>query len=77
MAGVSSLILMMLVIWINILIFVGGVASTWFVIDPIQKCAVILMTQLIPSSVYPIRNQLRYLYHWFLQPNENNKWMKQ
>jgi CubicO group peptidase (beta-lactamase class C family) len=41
----------------------GGVASTCFVIDPSKQTAVILMANLIPSSAYPIRSQLRSLYH--------------
>lgn len=41
----------------------GGVASTWFSIDPVNECGCILMTQLIPSSVYPIRSEIRSLYH--------------
>ncbi len=42
----------------------GGAASTWFVIDPVKDTALVLMTQLLPSSAYPLRAQLRLLYHW-------------
>ena len=42
----------------------GGVASTWFYVDPTKKIVSILFAQLIPSSKYPIRQQLRYLSHW-------------
>ncbi|WP_159348630.1 serine hydrolase domain-containing protein [Roseomonas harenae] len=39
----------------------GGAASTAFWIDPAEELAVILMTQLTPSSTYPIRRELRSL----------------
>ncbi len=39
----------------------GGAASTGFWIDPAEDLAVILMTQLMPSSTYPIRRELRAL----------------
>jgi len=39
----------------------GGMASTAFWIDPREDLAVVLMTQLIPSSTYPLRRQLRVL----------------
>ena len=37
----------------------GGMASTYFWIDPEEDITVIFMTQLIPSGCYPVRNQLR------------------
>ena len=37
----------------------GGMASTNFFIDPVEDTVVIFMTQLIPSSAYPIRQELR------------------
>ncbi|WP_436793380.1 serine hydrolase domain-containing protein [Actinospongicola halichondriae] len=37
----------------------GGAASTVFSIDPAEELVFILMTQLLPSSTYPIRRQLR------------------
>lgn len=37
----------------------GGLASTNFFIDPVEELVVIFMTQLIPSSSYPIRQELR------------------
>ena len=43
--------------------FWGGVASTYFWIDPREDMAVIFMTQLIPSSAYPIRRELRTLVY--------------
>lgn len=39
----------------------GGAASTAFWIDPAEDLAVIMMTQLTPSSTYPIRRELRVL----------------
>ncbi len=39
----------------------GGVASTAFWVDPVEEMIVILMTQLSPSSTYPIRRELRVL----------------
>ena len=48
----------------------GGAASTFFWIDPKEELITILMTQLIPSSVYPIRRQLRTLvYSAFTESN--------
>lgn len=37
----------------------GGAASTVFSIDPAEELVFIMMTQLLPSSTYPIRRQLR------------------
>ena len=39
----------------------GGVASTAFWVDPAEQMAVVLLTQLTPSSTYPIRRELRVL----------------
>jgi CubicO group peptidase (beta-lactamase class C family) len=39
----------------------GGAASTAFWIDPAEEMIVILLTQLTPSSTYPIRRELRVL----------------
>ena len=33
----------------------GGAASTFFWVDPVERVTVVFMTQLIPSSTYPIR----------------------
>jgi CubicO group peptidase (beta-lactamase class C family) len=41
----------------------GGAASTFFWIDPKEQLIAILMTQLLPSSAYPIRRQLRTLVY--------------
>jgi CubicO group peptidase (beta-lactamase class C family) len=37
----------------------GGAASTFFWIDPVEDLFVVFFTQLIPSSTYPIRRELR------------------
>ncbi len=39
----------------------GGMASTAFWVDPVEEMTVILMTQLLPSSTYTLRRQLRVL----------------
>jgi CubicO group peptidase (beta-lactamase class C family) len=39
----------------------GGAASTAFWCDPAEEMAVIMLTQLMPSSTYPIRRELRVL----------------
>jgi CubicO group peptidase (beta-lactamase class C family) len=39
----------------------GGAASTAFWIDPAEDMAVVLLTQLLPSSAWPIRRELRVL----------------
>lgn len=41
----------------------GGMASTAFWFDQAEDLAVIFMTQLMPSSTYPIRTQLRQLVY--------------
>ena len=37
----------------------GGAASTAFWIDPVEEITAVFMTQLLPSSYYPLRRQLR------------------
>jgi CubicO group peptidase (beta-lactamase class C family) len=37
----------------------GGKASTAFSVDPVEDVCVVFMTQLMPSSTYPIRRELR------------------
>ena len=39
----------------------GGAASTAFWIDPKEELAVVFLTQLTPSSTYPVRRELRVL----------------
>lgn len=41
----------------------GGMASTAFWLDPRQDLWVVFMTQLMPSSTYPIRRELRTLVY--------------
>ena len=41
----------------------GGVASTGFWIDPVEELSVVHMTQLMPSSSYPLRRELRTLVY--------------
>ena len=39
----------------------GGAASTFFWLDPLEEMTVIFLTQLMPSSSYPFRRELRVL----------------
>jgi CubicO group peptidase (beta-lactamase class C family) len=39
----------------------GGLASTAFYVDPVEDITALFFTQLMPSSTYPIRPQLRTL----------------
>ena len=39
----------------------GGAASTAFWVDPVEQVTAVFMTQLLPSSTYPIRRELRVL----------------
>jgi CubicO group peptidase (beta-lactamase class C family) len=41
----------------------GGMASTAFWIDPAEELITIFMTQLVPSSSYPIRRELRTMVY--------------
>ena len=41
----------------------GGAASTAFWIDPLEDIAVVFLTQLIPSSTYNVRRELRSLVY--------------
>ena len=41
----------------------GGLASTYFWVDPREPLIVIFMTQLTPSATYPIRRELRTLVY--------------
>ena len=43
--------------------FCGGAASTAFWIDPKEQLIAIFMTQMIPSSFYPIRRELRTMVY--------------
>jgi CubicO group peptidase (beta-lactamase class C family) len=39
----------------------GGAASTTFVVDPVEDMISVFMTQLMPSSTYPLRPYIRQL----------------
>jgi CubicO group peptidase (beta-lactamase class C family) len=39
----------------------GGAASTVFWVDPVEEMTVLFFTQLLPSTTYPIRRQLKQL----------------
>ncbi|KPA21231.1 Esterase EstB [Shimia sp. SK013] len=41
----------------------GGMASTFFWVDPVEDLSVVFFTQLSPSSSYPTRPQLKALVH--------------
>ena len=41
----------------------GGAASTYFWVDPVEDLIVIFTTQLLPSSAYPIRRELKTLVY--------------
>jgi CubicO group peptidase (beta-lactamase class C family) len=43
--------------------FWGGMASTFFWIDPKEELIGIFMTQLMPSSTYPVRRELRTMVY--------------
>jgi CubicO group peptidase (beta-lactamase class C family) len=49
----------------------GGAASTAFWVDPVEEVTAVFMTQLIPSSTYPVRRELRTLvYAALMESNE-------
>jgi CubicO group peptidase (beta-lactamase class C family) len=41
----------------------GGIFSTYFSVDPVERVAMIFMTQLMPSSTYPVRRQLKSMIY--------------
>ncbi len=41
----------------------GGAASTIFWVDPVEEIVGMFLTQLLPSSTYPIREELKTLVH--------------
>jgi CubicO group peptidase (beta-lactamase class C family) len=41
----------------------GGAASTTFWVDPVERITALFLTQLLPSSTYPIRPQLKQLVY--------------
>ncbi|WP_179404485.1 serine hydrolase domain-containing protein [Burkholderia guangdongensis] len=43
--------------------FWGGAASTYFWVDPQEELIALFLTQMLPSSAYPLRRQLRTLVY--------------
>ena len=41
----------------------GGAASTFFWVDPAEQLTAVFLTQLMPSSTYPLRSELRQLVY--------------
>ncbi|HEY0312395.1 MAG TPA: serine hydrolase domain-containing protein [Allosphingosinicella sp.] len=41
----------------------GGIFSTYFFIDPVERVSMIFMTQLMPSSTYTVRRQLKAMVY--------------
>jgi CubicO group peptidase (beta-lactamase class C family) len=41
----------------------GGAASTFFWVDPAEQLTAVFLTQLLPSSTYPLRTQLRQMIY--------------
>jgi CubicO group peptidase (beta-lactamase class C family) len=41
----------------------GGMFSTAFFVDPVEKITMVFLTQLMPSSSYPVRRQLKTLIY--------------
>jgi CubicO group peptidase (beta-lactamase class C family) len=41
----------------------GGIFSTYFFVDPIERVSMVFMTQLMPSSSYPVRRQLKTMIY--------------
>ncbi len=50
----------------------GGLASTAFWVDPVQDVCVVFMTQLMPSSTYPIRRELRTMVNAAIVTQDGN-----
>jgi CubicO group peptidase (beta-lactamase class C family) len=40
-------------------LFWGGMAGTYFWVDPVERLSVLFMTQMIPSTAYALRQELR------------------
>ena len=41
----------------------GGMFSTGFFIDPVECLSMVFMTQLMPSSTYAVRREIKTLVH--------------
>lgn len=44
-------------------IYWGGIFSTAFFVDPVEDVIMIFMTQLMPSSVYPVRREIKTMLY--------------
>lgn len=51
----------------------GGAYSTAFFVDPVERITMVLMTQLYPSSAYPVRRQLKTLIYSALMESRVRK----
>jgi len=43
--------------------FWGGVFSTAFLVDPVERLTMVFATQLSPSSQYPVRREIRTMMY--------------
>jgi CubicO group peptidase (beta-lactamase class C family) len=41
----------------------GGMFSTAFFVDPVERITMVFMTQLSPSGLYPIRRELKTMIY--------------
>jgi CubicO group peptidase (beta-lactamase class C family) len=41
----------------------GGIFSTYFFVDPVERISAVFMTQLMPSSSYPVRRQIKTMIY--------------
>lgn len=41
----------------------GGMFSTAFFVDPVERLSMVFMTQLSPSSLYPVRRELKTMIY--------------
>ena len=41
----------------------GGMFSTAFFVDPVEDITMVFMTQLMPSSTYPIRREIKTMIY--------------
>ncbi len=41
----------------------GGIFSTYFFVDPVERVSAVFMTQLMPSSSYPVRRQIKTMIY--------------
>ena len=41
----------------------GGMFSTGFFVDPVEEICMVFMTQLMPSSTYPVRREVKTMVH--------------